>query len=33
MSVEIVEIIGVTFAVWLVAALFVASRAKRASRS
>ncbi len=29
MSVEIVEIIAVTFAVWIIAALFVAARAKR----
>ena len=29
MNVEIVEIIAVTFAVWIVAALFVAARVKR----
>jgi hypothetical protein len=29
MNIEIVEIIAVTFAVWIVAALFVAARAKR----
>jgi hypothetical protein len=29
MSFEIVEIVAVTFAVWIVAALFVAARAKR----
>jgi hypothetical protein len=29
MSFEIVEIIAVTFAVWIVAALIVAARAKR----
>jgi hypothetical protein len=28
MNIEIVEIIAVTFAVWIVAALFVAGRAK-----
>ena len=33
MSVEIVEIIAVTFAVWIVAALFVAGRAKRRRES
>jgi hypothetical protein len=29
MSVEIVEIVAVTFVVWIVVALFVAARAKR----